>query len=301
MQATTSNSEASAFTKHSISLISDKITKLIGNTCKLSKKGISNTYNISGLQEIVDRLQIIEDSETLTISNDTVRSYTVAVLGPQGTVVPVTKYLPSITGPIKKALEAIIYGQFQEYKKLEVDKLIGAAALEILLSLQDTFAFLEDYNSRDTRFMRATMSENATKLIRSYANEQELYTATIDNAKVGYDRLTTNDISTNCKDTILRMTITTLVNDIRTCWFRPAQVHASAEIRHKDQQHPRDRFIYYLGDNNIRAGRSLLAQAPYIRISSKITSPIYLRNIDAFLWTSSVGRGFHAYKCFYNR
>merc|ERR1712002_1260412 len=161
MQHTTSDSQASAFTQHSISMISDKIVKLIGSTCKLSKSGVSNTFNISGLQEIIDRLQMVEDSETLTISNETFRSYTVPVMGPQGAVVPVTKYLPSITGPMKKALEAIINGQFQEYKKLEVDKLIGAAALEILLSLQDTFAFLEDYNSRDTRFMRSNMSENA--------------------------------------------------------------------------------------------------------------------------------------------
>ena len=133
MEGTTDQADVSRFTLHSINIITTKIENLIGSTCILSKSGVGSTINISGLQHIIDRLQIVEDTQSLVIYNQTVGTYTIPFMGPQGTVVPVLKYLPSLTKPMKDALKAIVNGQFQEYKKLEVDKLIGAAALDILL------------------------------------------------------------------------------------------------------------------------------------------------------------------------
>ena len=286
MQEVTKEAESSWFTQRSIGIIVNKIASMTGSICVLSKSMMPNNFNITGLKYAIDRLQMIEDTQTSTLHNNTVESYTVPVLGPQGAVVPITKYLPTLSEPIKKALLAVIKGQFNEYKKLEVDKLIGSAALELLLSLHDTFAFLEDFNARDTKFMRSTLSTNSTNTIRKHINDEITFTTAVDNAKVEYDIIRTNDVSINCKDTILLMTISVLVNDNRTCWFRPIQVHSSSEIRHSTQTLPKNSYIHYLGDNLIRAGNSLLAQVPYIKVLSGVNCPIYIRDIDAFLWTA---------------
>ena len=123
----------------------------------------------------------------------------------------VRKYLPSLTQPKKETLMAIVKGQHDEYKALEIDKLVGSAALDILLSLHDAFAFLDDFNARDSRFMRATLSANTTDKIRKEVKDDQTFSVTISNAKIRYQVIRTNDISTTCRDTVLRMTISLLV------------------------------------------------------------------------------------------
>ena len=97
MQKTTNELEVSSFTLHSIDIITSRLTNLIGNTFVMSREGIDNTFNISNFQFTLDRHQMVKDTQKLTITNQTVGSYTVPVLGPQGAVVNVRKYLPSLT------------------------------------------------------------------------------------------------------------------------------------------------------------------------------------------------------------
>ena len=78
-----------------------------------------------------------------------------------------------------------------------------------------------------------------------------------------------------------------LIRDNNVCWFRPIQVHSSSEIRHKIQNHPRQGYIYYLGDAYTRTGKALLAQTPYLRVANNISCPIYIRDLDSFICTGT--------------
>ena len=48
-------------------------------------------------------------------------------------MVNVKKFLPTFMGPMKDLLNAIIEGDFKEYCKLKIDRMIGAATLNVTI------------------------------------------------------------------------------------------------------------------------------------------------------------------------
>ena len=64
-------------------------------------------------------------------------------MGPQGTAAAVSKFLPSLTEPMKKSKEQMIKGSYKEHETLKTGSILSAAIMDIFMLAHDAFKFLE--------------------------------------------------------------------------------------------------------------------------------------------------------------
>ena len=133
-------------------MFSNKVESSIKHICNITNRALDDTenFNITEFGETMMKLNLQDQKieDTINISQSSTNTYKQVVMGPQETVVAVSKFIPSLTEPMKKSLEQMIKGSYKEYETLETGRILAAAIIDIFITAHDAFKFLESYNAR---------------------------------------------------------------------------------------------------------------------------------------------------------